>query len=299
MGNRICITIAAVALAAVTAVAQAQVTRNVYQRVLELRVNAGTDHEGTATAFTIDVDGREYLITAKHVVKDLKANNNFDVFMNGAWTPLTVKVFTCDDPIDIAVLIPPHQLTVDLPVSWEGNWGFGQEAYFLGFPHEMQIPGQGLNGPYPLALIKRGTISGSMVVDAQRKASRLLLDGYNNPGFSGGPIVYRDLYESGSTDMKVLGVVSGFYPEVVPVMKEHDIAAPAFAGAKAKSEPWRIWKRKKNGTYFEDVDNGTFVALNTGIVEGYGIAPAIDLIRQHPIGPEVKNLPGNDPGTLH
>ena len=96
--------------------------------------------------------------------------------------------------------------------------------------------------------------------------------------------------------MKVVGVVSGFIPEVVPSMNEHNIASPANAGTVAKSEPWRI-RQRKNRTYFEYVDNGSFVALNTGIVQGYMIAPAIDLIREHPIGPEVKGLPGNNPAA--
>jgi len=57
----------------------AQVTSNVFQRVLKLRVNAGTNREMTATAFTVDVDGREYLITAKHVVKGLEKEDKIDV----------------------------------------------------------------------------------------------------------------------------------------------------------------------------------------------------------------------------
>jgi len=295
MSRQLRVVIVVSVIAALTAVGQGQVTSNVLERVLNVRVNAGTDNEGTATAFTIDVDGREYLITAKHVVKGLKDEDNIDVFMRGDWSSLKVKIFRCDDPIDIAVLIPPHQLTVNFPLSSEGSFQFGQDAYFLGFPLGIQSPSQGANGPYPLALIKRGTISGIIPIDVQKKAEMLLLDGYNNPGFSGGPIVFRDFAESGYV-MKVTGVVSGFIPEVVPSMNEHDIASPASAGAAAKSEPWRI-RQRKNGTYFEYVNNGSFVALNTGIVQGYVIGPAIDLIHEHPIGPEVKDLPGNNPAA--
>lgn len=287
--------IVALVMSALTSLGRGQVPNNVFQRVLNVRVNAGTDLEETATAFTFDVDGREYLITAKHVVQGLRGEDRLDVFMNGDWLPLRVKILRCDDPIDIAVLIPPHQLTVNIPLSSSGSFQFGQDAYFLGFPLGLQSPSAGANGPYPLALIKRGTISGVVPIDIPKKATMLFLDGYNNPGFSGGPIVFRDFAESGYV-MKVTGVVSGFIPEVVPSMKEHDIASPANAGAVAKSESWRI-RRRKNGTYFEYVDNGSFVALNTGIVEGYMIDPAIDLIREHPIGPEVKDLPGNSPET--
>jgi hypothetical protein len=274
----------------------AQVTSNVFQRVLKLRVNAGTNREMTATAFTVDVDGREYLITAKHVVKGLEKEDKIDVFMNDAWKPLNVKIFRCEDPIDIAVLIPPHQLTVnfDLPFD-KGSFFYGQDAYFLGFPYGMQTSFHGVNGPYPLAIIKRGTISGTVEVDPSKKAKLILLDGYNYPGFSGGPIVYRDLNQS-SVVMNLVAVVSGFYPEVVPVLKKHDINSPADAGDAAKAQPWMIQKRA-NGTYFEYVVSDTSVSLNTGIVQGYEIAPAIDLIRQHPIGPEAKVLPGNQPGS--
>lgn len=270
----------------------AQVTANVLRRVLNIRVNDGSSHAETATAFTVGVDGREYLITAKHVVKDLKNEDKIDVFMNDEWSPLNVKIFRCDDPIDIAVLIPPHQLTVnfDLPID-KGSFVFGQDAYFLGFPFGIQASARGSNGPYPISMIKRGTISGTVDVDRTKKARLILLDGYNNPGFSGGPIVYRDLYQA-NVVMNLVGVVSGFVPEVVPVMKKHEIRSPADAEDAAKLQPWRIQK-KNDGTYFEYADNGTYVALNTGIVEGYEIAPALDLIRQHPIGPEEKDLPGN------
>ncbi len=48
--------IACIALLSVAA--DAQVPAAVFQGVLYLRVGAGTLHEGTATAFTLDIDGR-------------------------------------------------------------------------------------------------------------------------------------------------------------------------------------------------------------------------------------------------
>jgi hypothetical protein len=273
--------------------AQAQVTSNILERVLNVRVNAGTPKEGTATAFTVDVDGREYLITAKHVVAGLKEHDKIDIFMNDKWKSLDVQIFRCDEPIDIAVLIPPYQLTVNFSLPTDFKFLYGQDAYFLGFPYGMQTAAAGINGPYPLAMIKRGTISGTQILDRDKKATLVFLDGYNNPGFSGGPIVYKDLNESGLV-LKLAGVVSGFRPEVVPVMKEHDIALRSQAGETAKSQPWRIQKRA-NGTLFEYVDTTQTVALNTGIVVGFEFQPVVDLIRQHAIGPEAKDLPNNTP----
>lgn len=292
--NRLTAVILLVVAMLAPAALNAQVTSNVFERVLNVRVNAGTVREGTATAFTMDVDGREYLITAKHVVEGLKEQDKIEVFMNGDWSPLEVKIFRCDEPIDIAVLVPPHQLTINFDLPFDKMDAFyGQDVYFLGFPYGIQASSQGVNGPYPLALIKRGTFSGTVVLDPTKKAVKILLDGYNNPGFSGGPMVYRDLNQSGLV-LKLIGVVSGFVPEVVASMTQHDLGSPADAGDAAKAQPWKIQKRA-NGTYFEYVDTGTFVALNTGIVVGFSIQPAIDLIRKHPIGPTVKDLPGNQP----
>jgi hypothetical protein len=274
--------------------AEAQVTSNVYQRVLMVRVNAGTADESFATAFTIDVDGREYLITAKHVAQKLRDEDKIDILTNHGWSSLIVKIFRCEDPIDIAVLVPPHQLTInfDLPFD-KGLFFFGQDAYFLGFPYKFQNAAHGMNGPYPLAIIKKGTISGSYTENENKHAEVILLDGYNNPGFSGGPMVYRDLNRS-DVVMNLTAVVSGFFPQFAPVMEKHDISSPEAAGVAAKAEPWRIVKRK-DGTFFEYVDTPKDVALNTGIVKGYKIAPAIQLIRQHPIGPTSTDLPGNQP----
>lgn len=272
-----------------------QVTNNVLERVLHVRAHIGvanSDFE-TATAFTLDVDGREYLITAKHVVAGYKDEGTVDIEANGQWKPLGFKVFKCDDPVDIAVLIPQFQLTVNFDFANQGGVEIGQDAYFLGFPYNIGIPTNGYNGPYPMAIVKRGTFSAMIPITTVKNATQILLDGHNNPGFSGGPIVFRDFAAPGYV-MRIIGVVSGFQPEVVPTMHEHTIPSADKASEKAKSEPWRI-NRRSDGTWFEYVDNGDYVPLNTGIVYGYGIQPALDLIAEHPIGPEVKELPGNNP----
>jgi hypothetical protein len=266
-----------------TSVCRAQMTSNVLMRVLNLRVNPNTIHEGTATGFTIGVDGREYLITAKHVVAGLGDQATVQVEQNNHWANLPVKIFRCDDPIDIAVLIPPFQLTVNFPLPDENvTFQFGQDAYFVGFPYSMSSPTKDANGGFPLALIKKGLISGM-------NESMLYLDGYNNPGFSGAPVVVRD-FTKPELAYNLIGVISGFRPEMAPVMEPNPIKSPNEASETSKQQPWRIWK-KPDGTYFEYKDTDKAVALNTGIVTAYHIAPALDLIRKHPLGPEEKELP--------
>jgi len=54
-------------------------------------------------------------------------------------------------------------------------------------------------------------------------ANVLYLDGQNNPGFSGGPIVFRDL-KNPAVIYKLTGVVSAFRADPVPVLKPEAIA---------------------------------------------------------------------------
>ena len=88
---------------------------------------------------------------------------------------------------------------------------YGQDAYFLGFPVE-----DGLNFDYttlytkyglaldtgnPLPLVKRATVSSL--------GKPYLLDGHNNHGFSGGPVVFCP---PGKKEFRVAAVVSGYLP---------------------------------------------------------------------------------------
>ena len=60
----------------------------------------------TGTAFTIEVDGRQYLVTAKHVVAGQPdANASVRIYRGkNSFSDLQVDILRCDDPIDIAVL---------------------------------------------------------------------------------------------------------------------------------------------------------------------------------------------------
>ncbi|MCH8063732.1 MAG: hypothetical protein IH861_14650 [Chloroflexi bacterium] len=103
---------ALLALVFSTDVGQAQVTSNVLRRVV--MIQAG---DLAGTGFTIEVDGRQYLITAKHVVADFGETGSINVRRGDNSFPVNVKIFRCDDPIDIAVLVPPEQLTVTFPLE--------------------------------------------------------------------------------------------------------------------------------------------------------------------------------------
>jgi S1-C subfamily serine protease len=132
-----------------------QVTSNVLLRTLLIQAS-----DKLGTAFTIDVDGRQYLITAKHVVGMFQdgAVSTIQVRKKNGWTPLKVTVFKCDGAVDIAVLVPPAQVTVNFPLE-PSSVGMvaGQEAYFVGFPYGTFATYTSQPTVFPL--IKRATVA--------------------------------------------------------------------------------------------------------------------------------------------
>jgi hypothetical protein len=268
-------------LCAVIPAAQAQVTSNVLRRVLMIQAD-----KNSGSSFTLEVDGRQYLITAKHVVASLKSEDTIQIRKGDEWSSVKVKVLRCDDPIDIAVLVPASQLTVSFrlePIT--NNVFFGQDAYFVGFPYGLSMDAKEANGLYPIAFMKKGIFS-AMVPEGS--ATVIFLDGHNNPGFSGGPIVYRDLNQSGPPIFHVAGVVSGYRHEFVPTV----VAEEVKPGDDLKQEePWRIVKLA-DGRTIRLKDTDQLARLNTGIVKGYHIKHAVELIQKHPIGPTVSDKVG-------
>jgi hypothetical protein len=259
-------------------VANAQVTSNVFTRVLELKSGGQL-----GTGFTVDVGGRQYLITAKHLVTGIKERGEVDVFAANQWRKIEVRVFRCADPVDIAVLAPDRLLTPSYtlePVSKTHSFIVGQDAYFLGFPYGIAMAQwSAVNLQHPLAFTAKASISAAV---HEQEAEVLLLDGRNNPGFSGAPVVFRDVLQEKPT-FYLAGVVSGFRPELVPVTAPEVVTSPKqLKGV----EPWRIRKRKDGKTVVLR-DTERMVPQNTGIVIAYHIKPAIELIEQHPIGPVV------------
>jgi hypothetical protein len=254
----------------------AQVTANVFRRVLMIRT-----HASEGTAFTIEVDARQYLVTAKHLVAGLRPEDVISVRRGDNWDDVAVKVFRCDEPIDIAVLVPSKQLTVTFPLEpTMDNIRFGQEIYFVGFPYGLFTDGSNVNKLYPLPFLKRGIMSAS-----GRAGDDVVVyvDGNNNPGFSGGPIVFRDL-DRGDWTFKVFAVVSGFRHDFSPVLtpkeiKPEEITAEDIAKARIVV---------KNGHPYRLNETDQLVKFNTGIVVGYGIGHAVNLIKKHPIGPKTE-----------
>lgn len=253
--------------------ASGQVVSNVLTRVLLIKI--GTEQ---GSGFTLDIEGRQYLITAKHLVKDLKDKASVLIRENQTWVPVDVSIFPCADPVDIAVLVPPRLLTSTLPLepSAKHNAIITQEVYFLGFPFGSSA-GEGIAafGPHPIPIGEHGILSA--ITDGL-----LVVDALNNPGFSGGPIVFRDLNETGKIVFYVLGVTEGFYPDLVHVTAPEPIKP---GDDLSNIERWRIQEDHGQRVILRDTPQR--VPLNSGLLLGYSIDYAVDMIRKHPIGPEI------------
>ena len=148
--------------------------------------------------------------------------------------------------VDISVLAPFERLTptrpLPLPASSEGLV-YGQEAFFLGFPYGIGDRFLRETG-HPVPFVKRVTVSTLF-------GKPYLLDGHNNPGFSGGPVVFCS---PGRKEFQVASVVSGYRWASAPVRDQGN-----------------------KGTEFH-------LRGNTGIVVAYDANEAIALIRANPKG---------------
>lgn len=233
------------------AVAWAQVpTSNVLYRVLRIRTATNT-----GSAFTVEVDDKQYLITARHLLEGFGAEGEIELWLAGRWSKLKARaIYPTKAAVDIAALDLGRAITITFPlVPSSGGLTLGQQVYFLGYPHGL---GTTRAEPFPagfgeLPFLKSGIVSA--VDDRDPDASVLYLDGHNNPGFSGGPIVF---WHSASSSFRVAGVVRGYRNEALPVLKRKDLDDPA---AKAH--------------------NDLYTRANSGIVFAYDIRHIVEAIR--------------------
>ena len=133
------------------------VTANILQRTFHIRYkgNAGT-------CFTIDVQGRRYLITAKHVVDTMRADSVVEIARNRGWAPLRVRlVGHCAGDIDVTALAPQTLFGASHPLRLTtAGLSLAEDIYFLGFPYglSMEVKTE-LNAGFPLPLVKKAVVS--------------------------------------------------------------------------------------------------------------------------------------------
>ncbi|MDE0630642.1 MAG: serine protease [Caldilineaceae bacterium] len=176
----------------------------------------------TGTAFVIDHCGKQYLVTARHVVNGIADKDSIMIFHDNEWKTLNVEMVGIGKShVDVAVfacneLFVPH-LSLEASAN---NLGFGQQVYFAGFPFGQRWEMNPFaNQSFPTPFVKTGILSGFI-----ENNSLLVVDGYNNKGFSGGPLVFKPVIQP-SNVFQVAGVVSGYQAPLVPIVDKHGHAA--------------------------------------------------------------------------
>lgn len=253
-------------LLASTALAQPAPTTNVLGRVLmvESRYDRGT-------IFSIDVDRREYWITAKHILTGAKHPPygsipsksvplhilNPDAAQGEKWVPVNFNVIDPGNDIDIVVLAASNLvLNAFLPNVSADSAGavLGGDCEFLGFPYGGGWRAKPDNGQaFWMPYVKHCTVSAM----ATTEPTIWVLDGINNAGFSGGPVIYGT-----GPEQKIMAVVSGYVTEPTEIV----------SSAAAKKKP--VAQAKKQT-----------VNLNSGFIIAYDIKYAIEAINKNSIGP--------------
>ena len=227
-------------------------TSNVIYRVL--RIRTPTD---TGSAFTIEVDGKQYLITARHLLEGFGSQGEIELWMEDRWSRIPVRaIYPAKETVDIAALDAGRPLTVTFPLEPSaGGLTLGQQVYFLGYPYGLGTAGSAAPAPPgfgEIPFLKSGIVSA--MDDRDPEAGLLYLDGHNNPGFSGGPIVF---WHDESRRFRVAGVVRGYRNEALPVLKKKNLDDPR-----------------------AQAHNDLYTRANSGIVIGYDIRHIIDAIRR-------------------
>jgi hypothetical protein len=218
------------------------ITANVIQRVFELRYK-----NQTGTFFIIDYLNRQYLITAQHVIEGIKDKENIEIRHNKSWVQVPIDLIGHGAPdVDISVFSINTRICPNYSLPFDNlNYIYGQDVYFLGFPYGYEGDIGFANNNNPLPFVKKAIISCFSPAD-----KFLFLDGYNNPGFSGGPVVYK---EAGKEEFNVLGVISAY-------------------------------QGKEEKAFLNKKDVGFTFINNTGIIIVYKIGLAKEIIEKNPNG---------------
>ena len=242
---------------------------------------------GRGTIFSLDVDGREYWITAKHIVTGAEhppygavtaKSESLEILNPGSpgeqWLPVTFSVIDTEMDVDIVVLAAPKPLLTNPMSSVTADATgafFGGDCEFLGFPYgggwRGTFAGPNGNTSFWMPFTKHCTISamssaGSVMTEQDKKI--WVLDGINNAGFSGGPVIFRT-----GTDQRIMAVISGYITEPTEVNST----------VQEKS----VTKKPKPIT--SEAQHKQTVSVNSGFILAFDISYAITAIHNNPIGP--------------
>ena len=238
-------------------------TANILHRVFKIRLIVNDNGENIdvsgGTMFVIDVDNRQYLITARHIAENIDSRVQLQVWHNQGWNSIPVRIVGHGGgDVDVSVLdsnislVPDEYRRLPAPVGLDGII-LGQEVMFLGFPIGYDVlTTVSFDTGFPIPLVKYARLSA-----IPRLGFPMWLDGHNNEGFSGSPVCF---VRNGESDVRVAGIISAYQHIPKPVFSQ------------------------------DGYETGFFHQENMGLALAWDIQYCIDIIKQNPIGLEVPGL---------
>lgn len=209
---------------------------------------------GIGTAFVYKKSGLTFFLTAHHVLGKATAGDMIYLKKPAGWCRFKLNGVTAHpegqdaatfglDNFDIGI---PHNFSYDN----EKPIGLGQELKFIGFPHGLENTASSPFG-FSSPLVRTAFFSG-LIIDPVSKRRLLILDGLNNPGYSGGPVWAPGPNQDQPT---LLGLISGYRIE-----------------ERSKS---LVYESSEQG---ERPTDSLFVKLNSGIIHAIDYADLMKLV---------------------
>lgn len=202
------------------------------------------------TMFALELENQQYLVTARHLALD--EGEGLKIEWEQGWVSAPADLIGhCGGAVDISVYSARQCLPRLIDHEWhnvgvEPDLRLGEDIRFFGFPYGLSTSRR--NGTVPVPLVKAGIVSGFFGSTQLGPDSSFLIDGHNNPGFSGGPVV-----SIRGGEYRVAGVVSGYLP--------HD-------------------EKVRSSESDESDERSEYVQQNSGIMLAWNIQHVIDLIEQ-------------------
>lgn len=200
------------------AMAQDYLTRNIYSNVFNIKYNGEI-----GTTFIIENDSSNYFVTAKHIL--IKPNDSkspkygdkitFEILRENSWVSLNGNIYfdSINLGVDVIVIKPNNMNFRKTGIDLKGiSTIIGDEGFFLGFPYNLKTDDkENKNNGFPFPLVKKGVLSGLIF---ENNISILLLDGHNNPGFSGGPVFFKNRFNDEDELYHLVGVISAYQAQI-------------------------------------------------------------------------------------
>lgn len=143
--------------------------------------------EGWGTAFLLSDKAGSFFVTAKHVVSGLAKDDKLEIRMAKETKFFTVSSAAHSADHDLSIFALGNLGTpvdYDLKVEDTALW-LGDSLYFLGFPHSLANTYPNSAG-FLTPLVRSAVFSGVITLGGRET---LILDGFNNPGYSGAPVI--------------------------------------------------------------------------------------------------------------